>query len=375
MAENLNYNIEGSKCYEDNELNCQQYGRLYNWNDAMQICPRGWHLPTRIEWEILAKATGDKETAGKKLKSKTGWSGFQDKHGGGTDDFGFSALPGISGNHGSHGAWWSATEEKAGFAYVQVMCNEFDYIYEQGENMSNVRFSVRCVKDDAMVITKPKTPEEEEEARYKELEAAWAEESKNCPDGKIGSPKTVEAVFGGIRCGDYCNSIFTLSNGEELGFQAGELGESVTELWVGGKVVKIKEGTKVSVTYQKEQEWIHRDGDEWCNQSDVLQSVKVLSNGEEGAKATEENCPDKAGPLQTAEATFLEADLGPNDYYIHTFRLADGNEINLYYYGDQVKDLKKGDKASVTYKEIQMYDPPDGCFGFTELESVKILPK
>jgi len=39
MAENLNFNAEGSKCYENQESNCQKYGRLYNWNTAKTACP------------------------------------------------------------------------------------------------------------------------------------------------------------------------------------------------------------------------------------------------------------------------------------------------------------------------------------------------
>jgi uncharacterized protein (TIGR02145 family) len=31
MAENLNYNANGSKCYGNKPVNCQKYGRLYNW--------------------------------------------------------------------------------------------------------------------------------------------------------------------------------------------------------------------------------------------------------------------------------------------------------------------------------------------------------
>jgi len=36
MAENLNYNVSGSECYED-DPNCAKYGRLYNWATAMAL--------------------------------------------------------------------------------------------------------------------------------------------------------------------------------------------------------------------------------------------------------------------------------------------------------------------------------------------------
>lgn len=45
MAENLNYKMDGSYCYNDDEDFCRNYGRLYTWDAAMEACPDGWHLP------------------------------------------------------------------------------------------------------------------------------------------------------------------------------------------------------------------------------------------------------------------------------------------------------------------------------------------
>ncbi|MDR0516273.1 MAG: hypothetical protein LBH25_04440 [Fibromonadaceae bacterium] len=103
MAENLNYNTEGSKCYENEPANCEKYGRLYNWETAKEVCPSGWHLPSNEEWDKLyrfADGTSGTEspykskTAGKYLKSKEGWNDDYGKSGNGLDVFGFSALPG-----------------------------------------------------------------------------------------------------------------------------------------------------------------------------------------------------------------------------------------------------------------------------------------
>ena len=49
----------------------------------------GWHVPTKEDWETLIDFVGGKSVMGMKLKSSSGW-----KKGNGTDDFGFSALPG-----------------------------------------------------------------------------------------------------------------------------------------------------------------------------------------------------------------------------------------------------------------------------------------
>ena len=49
-------------CYNDDPSNCQTYGGLYQWHEAMQssttpavqgICPPGWHIPTLAELETL----------------------------------------------------------------------------------------------------------------------------------------------------------------------------------------------------------------------------------------------------------------------------------------------------------------------------------
>ncbi len=67
----------------------------------------------------MNKAVGGEKVAGKKLKAKSGWNDYKGKSGNGTDEFGFSALPGGIGsasgsfaNVGSHGFWWSASEGK-----------------------------------------------------------------------------------------------------------------------------------------------------------------------------------------------------------------------------------------------------------------------
>jgi uncharacterized protein (TIGR02145 family) len=142
MAENLNYEAEGSKCYDNSESNCKKYGRLYNWNTAMKACPLGWHLPSKAEWEAL----GDNA---KNLKSKSGWN----SNGNGQDTYGFAALPGGNGNSsgnfynvGNYGYWWSSREYGSSFAYYSSM----RYYYEDAlwdYNLKTYLCSVRCAQD------------------------------------------------------------------------------------------------------------------------------------------------------------------------------------------------------------------------------------
>lgn len=149
MAENLKVRTEGSWCYEDKESNCQNYGRLYEWKATKNACPAGWHLPSKGEFEILFKAVGGKEIAGKKFKSRTGWK----KDGNGEDAFGFSALPAgnrnLNGDYsleGSIAVFWSSTEGNSYNAYSMRL------VYGHGQanlliNSKDLGYSVRCVKD------------------------------------------------------------------------------------------------------------------------------------------------------------------------------------------------------------------------------------
>jgi uncharacterized protein (TIGR02145 family) len=149
MAENLNYAVDGSKCYDNDPANCKKYGRLFTWSTAMSVCPSGWHLPSDVEWDVLVTFAGGSSTAGTKLKAASGW----DRNGNGTDDYGFSALPGGGGNSsggffyvGRFGDWWSsATEKNSSYAYYRSMYNDSDVSRYQAPESH--LYSVRCVQD------------------------------------------------------------------------------------------------------------------------------------------------------------------------------------------------------------------------------------
>ena len=82
MAENLNYKIGNSWCYDLKAANCKKYGRLYDWKTALHACPKGWHLPSDREWDTLEIFLNGGASA--LLRSKE-W--------GGLDKFGFSVYP------------------------------------------------------------------------------------------------------------------------------------------------------------------------------------------------------------------------------------------------------------------------------------------
>ncbi|MCL2284464.1 MAG: fibrobacter succinogenes major paralogous domain-containing protein [Fibromonadales bacterium] len=172
MAENLNYNANGSRCYSNLKSNCDTYGRLYDWAAAMGlnlscnssacasqvsskhrgICPSGWHVPSDAEWTTLTDFVGGASTAGTKLKATSGWytiSGYI----AGTDDYGFSALPGGGGDSGgsfysvgNSGYWWSASGFNSDYAYHRYMYYDYENVGRQDYYKSDL-FAVRCLKD------------------------------------------------------------------------------------------------------------------------------------------------------------------------------------------------------------------------------------
>ena len=175
MVENLNYETADSYCYGDTPSYCTKYGRLYTWAAAMDsvgswsangkgcgygktcsptypvrgVCPEGWHLPTQTEWNTLFTAVGGQSTAGKMLKSTSGWN----SSGNGTDAYSFSALPagGRGGNghfnyEGNNAYFWSSTDDNSYYAYSMILYYNGDYAGLDDGN-EGYGFSVRCVKD------------------------------------------------------------------------------------------------------------------------------------------------------------------------------------------------------------------------------------
>ena len=158
MAENLNYRNTDSYCYDDNESNCQKYGRLYKWEFAKNACPSGWHLPSNKEWLQLEMYLGMNQpdgdeigyrdtNNGEKLKASIGWN----DNGNGTDIYGFVALPGGYHNGGfcnsGYGTtFWSTTETSASGAWSRSLGHDYSHVGRDRRN-KNHRCSVRCIKD------------------------------------------------------------------------------------------------------------------------------------------------------------------------------------------------------------------------------------
>jgi len=149
MAENLNYYTKDSKCLDNIPDNCSKYGSLYDYTDAIEACPPGWHLPSIKEWGILTVTVGDSSKTGKKLKAKSGWS----DGGNGTDSYGFAALPGGEGyyngtfyDEGYVGYWWSINDDRGNIAAQTMNYNKESVKWTRKLKGLDL-FSIRCLKD------------------------------------------------------------------------------------------------------------------------------------------------------------------------------------------------------------------------------------
>jgi len=191
MAENLNYN-NGSKCGDGsvlsdaNTITCDAYGRLYNFSTARSACTPGWHLPSKDEWDVLLTtvdgtrnaginlkaiskraslndmelpiimpALPDVGNEGTKLKAISGWYSYNSGVPLGTDNYGFSALPGGNGNTthynyfsgvGYSGSWWSSS---AAYESVNFLNINYDRegIISSNASQYDYFISIRCVRD------------------------------------------------------------------------------------------------------------------------------------------------------------------------------------------------------------------------------------
>ncbi len=140
MAQNLNYKTPNS--VEITYLpKGMKAGRVYTWKDAITVCPTGWHLPEKGDWQALIDHFGGKKEGGKQLRGKRD---------GGTNSSGFNACTvGKSNNERNmpredESPYWTSSTMGTGLFYlawiypthsaVDAMVNEY-------------KASVRCIKD------------------------------------------------------------------------------------------------------------------------------------------------------------------------------------------------------------------------------------
>jgi len=150
FAANLNFEMRGAYCYDNKQINCDNFGRLYKWEAALSACPPGWHLSTEYEWRHLEAALGMKvrELAyrgnrgvdeGGKMK-KGGMSGLEVLYGGWRrKDGGYRALE-------KNSAFWTSTESDMDHAWHRDIDTGDEFVF-RSRVVKSYALSCRCVKN------------------------------------------------------------------------------------------------------------------------------------------------------------------------------------------------------------------------------------
>ncbi|SVD62854.1 uncharacterized protein METZ01_LOCUS415708, partial [marine metagenome] len=128
--------------YDDDSLNAEIYGNLYNWyavDNASGICPEGWYIPSDDEFKLLEMHLGMSESEadttywrgtdeGGKLKEE-GLEHWNSPNTGATNESGFTGLPGGARssnaggyfNRGIAGYFWTSTWEYSNDAWHRII--------------------------------------------------------------------------------------------------------------------------------------------------------------------------------------------------------------------------------------------------------------
>lgn len=132
--------------YSMHQNSKEQYGHLYNWYavNTNKLAPKGWHVPSKQDWEILLNYLGGFSKAGDKMKSSS-WS-FNSSSSFNGLPAGFIANSGTFMNVGNAAFWWSARERNATQAdYVKIMSSLPSALSNAA--VKQFYLSVRCVKN------------------------------------------------------------------------------------------------------------------------------------------------------------------------------------------------------------------------------------
>lgn len=159
IAQNMNYATESSVCDS-----CELYGRLYTHEEALNVCPEGFVLPSYWDYKKLKRSLQgtekwftDKGTQGTKL-----WFSVKGVSGG-IDTLGFAAIPsGFFSNkdsvvrrRGDMAGYWTADYDRDYALRLKIdIKNDLSTIEGLERDYG---FAVRCIKRESSVQNKEKT--------------------------------------------------------------------------------------------------------------------------------------------------------------------------------------------------------------------------
>lgn len=150
-------NTNGAYAWYNNDMGTYKtdYGALYNWyavNNPVGLCPTGWHIPSRAEFDELAAALGGSSVAGGKMK-QIGLTYWLSPNEGATNESGFTGrghgnrtTSGSFDNLKTYGEYWTLNEQDASTAWAYYLRHNYQDIGNINEWKEN-GFAVRCVKD------------------------------------------------------------------------------------------------------------------------------------------------------------------------------------------------------------------------------------
>ncbi|MCX6269796.1 MAG: hypothetical protein NTU44_00985 [Bacteroidetes bacterium] len=224
-------NIE-KYCYNDNSANCLIYGGLYPWNEMMGnsttsfpkgICPTGWHVPSKDDFCTLlgtldpaanCNLSSMSSIAGGKMK-EAGYNHWSSPNTGASNASGFTALG--TGHGWSGGSHWSGFQQTTGFWSSTLFGSDMTFLLGMGYNstsvsggtgasMSEVWYSVRCLKDSCN-----QSPSQSDAGPDQSVEGMTTSLAGNTPlvgtgswtilsgsGGNISQPNDPASVFSGI---------------------------------------------------------------------------------------------------------------------------------------------------------------------------------
>jgi uncharacterized protein (TIGR02145 family) len=156
FAENLRFKTPDSRCYEADEANCADHGRLYRLDDALQACPAGWRVPSEEDWRHLERALGMTQTeigkergrgdpVGRRLKLG-GDTGFNVRYSGWIDPYRADSSIAM----GRNAAWWTSTsgppDDSSATVWHRDVATNRNSIWRSPVNVT-YWLSVRCVAE------------------------------------------------------------------------------------------------------------------------------------------------------------------------------------------------------------------------------------
>ena len=137
--------------YDNNQKNGEKYGKLYNWyavNDARNMAPKGWHIPSDAEWTILEKQLHKKIKDTNHIKTNASKHNVNNLFG---ELSGYRTSNGKFWRLGLCGGWWSSTERNGRYALGRNSNGISNKLGGLNEDISygskGVGLSVRCVRD------------------------------------------------------------------------------------------------------------------------------------------------------------------------------------------------------------------------------------